>query len=114
MTRKLFTVTAKFEQFIQILVFQQNLEPYVSFAFWLLCLFSQCRVQKVFPSTLDHYGKCSNGTNLENKGLISADRNNKATLLLTIPRSVQVVCKGFIPSNICIAIRWLPRSRFRA
>ncbi|KAL1914197.1 hypothetical protein VTP21DRAFT_9681 [Calcarisporiella thermophila] len=27
-------------------------------------------------------------TNLWNKGLISADRSNKATLLLTIPRSV--------------------------
>ena len=27
-------------------------------------------------------------TNLMNKGLISADRNNKATLLLTIPSSV--------------------------
>ena len=27
-------------------------------------------------------------TNLENKGLISVDRNNKATLLLTIPRSI--------------------------
>lgn len=39
-------------------------------------------------------------TNRENKGLISADRNNKATLLLTIPRSIIVVCYGFIPSNI--------------
>ena len=29
--------------------------------------------------------KCSRGTNLHNQGLISADRNNKATLLLTIP-----------------------------
>ena len=27
-------------------------------------------------------------TNLRNKGLISADRSNKATLLLTIPRSL--------------------------
>ena len=32
--------------------------------------------------------KCSRGTNLLNQGLISADRNNKATLLLTIPSSV--------------------------
>ena len=39
-------------------------------------------------------------TNLWNQGLISADRNNKATLLLTIPSSIQVVCKGFILSNI--------------
>jgi len=39
-------------------------------------------------------------TNRENKGLISADRNNKATLLLTIPRSIIVVCYGFILSNI--------------
>jgi hypothetical protein len=35
-------------------------------------------------------------TNPTNKGLISADRSNKATLLLTIPCSNQVVCKGFI------------------
>ena len=39
----------------------------------------------------------------ENKGLISADRNNKATLPLTIPRSIQVVCKGFILFNISIS-----------
>ena len=32
--------------------------------------------------------KCSIGTNLINQGLISADRNNKATLLLTIPSSL--------------------------
>ena len=29
-----------------------------------------------------------NGTNLQNKGLISADRGAKATLMLTIPRSL--------------------------
>ena len=34
------------------------------------------------------------------KGLISADRNNKATLPLTIPSSTQVVCKGLDLSNI--------------
>ena len=39
-------------------------------------------------------------TNLWNTGLISADRNNKATLPLTIPGSIQVVCMGFILSNI--------------
>jgi len=33
-------------------------------------------------------------------GLISADRSNKATLPLTIPRSIKVVCNGFISSNI--------------
>ena len=33
-------------------------------------------------------------------GLISADRSNKTTLLLTIPRSIKVVCNGFISSNI--------------
>jgi len=32
--------------------------------------------------------------------LNSADRNNKVTLPLTILRSIQVVCKGFILSNI--------------
>ena len=35
------------------------------------------------------------GTNPSNKGLISVDRSNKATLLLTIPSFIQVVCKGF-------------------
>ena len=44
-------------------------------------------------------GKCSKNKS-ENRGLISADRNNKATLLLTIPRSTIVVCYGFILSNI--------------
>ena len=39
-------------------------------------------------------------TNLLNKGLTSADRSNKATLLLTVPRSIQVVCKGFTPAYI--------------
>ena len=39
-------------------------------------------------------------TNLWNASLISADRNNKATLLLTILCSIQVVCKGFNLSNI--------------
>lgn len=33
-------------------------------------------------------------------GVISADRSNKR-LLLAIPRSIKVVCKGFISSNIC-------------
>ena len=32
--------------------------------------------------------RCRIATNLQNQGLISADRNNKATLLLTIPRSI--------------------------
>ncbi len=36
----------------------------------------------------------------ENKGLASADRSNKATLLLTAPRSSQVVCKRFTPAHI--------------
>jgi hypothetical protein len=31
---------------------------------------------------------CLNGTNLQNKGLISADRGTRATLTLTIPRSL--------------------------
>ena len=31
---------------------------------------------------------------------IPADRSKKATLLLTIPRSIKVVCNGFIPFNI--------------
>ena len=35
-----------------------------------------------------------------NKGLASVDRSNKATLLLTAPRSIQVVCKGFTPAHI--------------
>jgi hypothetical protein len=41
------------------------------------------------------------GTNLQNRGLISTDRSNKATLLLTIPCfKIKVVCNGFIFSNI--------------
>ena len=41
------------------------------------------------------------GTNLQNTGLISTDRSNKATLLLTIPCfKIKVVCNGFIFSNI--------------
>ena len=39
-------------------------------------------------------------TNPWNVGLISADRSNKATLLLTIPSSLKVVCKGFILLDI--------------
>ncbi len=34
-------------------------------------------------------------TNPSNKGLISVDRSNKATLLLTIPSFIPVVYKGF-------------------
>lgn len=33
-------------------------------------------------------GSVSRRTNRKNKGLISVDRSNKATLLLTIPRSI--------------------------
>ena len=40
------------------------------------------------PSCFRSQGEMFQRTNLENKGLISADRNNKATLLLTIPRFV--------------------------
>jgi hypothetical protein len=38
----------------------------------------------------------------EHMGLTSADRSNKATLLLTVPCSFQVVCKGFIPAYIVL------------
>ncbi len=54
-------------------------------------------------------------TNLENKGLISADRNNKATLLLTIPRSVfKSSAKDLSPPISCIVFRWLQQSCFQA
>ena len=46
------------------------------------------------------------------KGLTSADRSNKATLLLTVPRSIQVVCKGFYPAHIVISIRGRTTSAF--
>ena len=36
----------------------------------------------------------------KNQGLASADRSNKATLLLTAPSSIFVVFKGFPLSNI--------------
>ena len=39
-------------------------------------------------------------TNLCNMGLTSADRSNKATLPLTVPCSIQVVCKGFTPAHV--------------
>ena len=44
-------------------------------------------------------------TNPSNKGLISADRSNKATLPLTIPSFIQVVCKGFnVPWYHCVIV----------
>ena len=39
----------------------------------------------------------SNRTNRANNGRVSEDRSSKATLLLTAPRSSQVVCKGSTP-----------------
>ena len=36
----------------------------------------------------------------KNKGLISADRRTKPTLMLTIPHSYKVVYNGFISSNV--------------
>jgi hypothetical protein len=49
-------------------------------------------------------------TNLENKGLISADRNNKATLLLTIPRFVfKSSAKDLSPPISNIVFRWLEK-----
>ena len=48
----------------------------------------------------------------ENKGLISADRRTKPTLMLTIPHSYRVVYNGFIFSNVenCDKIRcWARR-----
>ena len=44
------------------------------------------------------------GIKSKKRGLISADRNNKATLLLTIPPSIQVVCSRFLLFNISLAI----------
>ncbi|OAQ25458.1 hypothetical protein K457DRAFT_756739 [Linnemannia elongata AG-77] len=44
-------------------------------------------------------------------GLISADRSNKATLLLTTPRSIKVVCNGFISSNIIYSYSTKNRKR---
>ena len=43
----------------------------------------------------------------KNKGLISADRRTKPTLMLTIPHSYKVVYNGFISSNVwnCDRIR---------
>ena len=48
----------------------------------------------------------------KNKGLISADRRTKPTLMLTIPHSYKVVYNGFISSNVwnCDKIRcWARR-----
>lgn len=43
-------------------------------------------------------------TNLYKRGLTSADRSNKATLPLTVPPCIQVICKGFTPAHIMITI----------
>ena len=54
-------------------------------------------------------------TNLENTGLISADRNNKATLLLTIPSFVfKSSTKDLSPPISYIVFRWLQQSCFQA
>ena len=42
------------------------------------------------------------------QGLISVDRNSKATQPLTIPRPIQVVCKGSSPRNRQVWSRWQP------
>ncbi len=65
----------------------------------------------VFPNTLtcNPWSEMFKRTNQKNKSLISDDRNNKATLRLTILRSTKVVCIRFILSNISIAIRRLLR-----
>ena len=70
--------------------------------------------QMTLPHPSNWRGNVLFRTNLENKGLISADRNNKATLLLTIPRSVFKSSTKDLSSPISeIAIRWLPQQRFR-
>ena len=55
-------------------------------------------------------GKCvCENTNLQNKGLISVDRSNKATLLLTIPRSLfKSSAKDLSPPIFEIVIRCNP------
>lgn len=45
-----------------------------------------------------------------NKGLISADRDNKVTLRRTTPRSRQVVCKGFYATQLCFQMHGLLRT----
>ena len=50
--------------------------------------------------------RVSQETNLQNKGLISEDRSNKATLLLTIPRSLfKSSAKDLSPPIFEIVIR---------
>ena len=53
---------------------------------------SSCRVSK----------EIYNLNKSKEQGLISVNRNSKATLTLTIPRPLLVVCKGFIIPNISI------------
>ena len=49
-----------------------------------------------------------------NKGLISVDRSNKATLLLTIPRYLfKSSAKDLCPPIFEMVIRELPNKRFR-
>ena len=54
------------------------------------------------------------GTNRKNKGLISADRSNKATLLLTIPRSVLSRLQRIYLPSIWNCYRTGLEDRFRA
>jgi hypothetical protein len=53
-------------------------------------------------------------TNLENKSLASADRSNKATLLLTALCSIfKSSAKDLSPPKSNIIFRWLKAKRFR-
>ena len=44
----------------------------------------------------------------DTKGLISADRNSKATLPLTVPRPIRVVCRRSSPRNCPVGLRRRP------
>ena len=82
-----------------------------------MCSFPACFQVKQMPALIclplcAHGREDKRKTNLSNKGLTSADRSNKATLLLTVPSSIQVVCKRFTPAHIEIAIRRQTSSTF--
>ena len=73
-----------------------HLERFLS---WWMAL-KQCPHKKKKKKKKRERRCCSFEQIYRTMGLISADRSNKATLLLTIPRSIKVVCNGFISSNI--------------
>lgn len=67
----------------------------------------KCDLRRVCVRSADFMKNLFERNKSKNKGLISADRRTKPTLMLTIPHSYKVVYNGFISSNVenCDKIR---------